>query len=423
MAAASRKSLGYWQKRVLWGATVAYTIYYFCRVNISIAIPLMQQALGASKTELGFVASALQIAYGTGKFVNGIVGDRSNPRYFMAAGLLLSGLANLAFSQTHALASLALIWALNGWFQSMGFPAGARLLSYYYEPKRHGRSWTIFGCSHQLGACTILVAGGYLGLLGWRNIFTVPGALAVLASAGVFAVLRDVPHRNPELLETVPEPRRPALRAGLGLIVRNRYIWAVAIGNLFLYIVRYGLLTWSASFLIANRGMSTVSAGWMVGVFEIAGLGGGLSAGWISDVISKGRRGPVMTLYMLLLTAAIAGLWLAPAGNKLAIGFAMGACGFLVYGPLMLVSVAAAGHAGAELAGSASGLAGFFGYAGATLAGAGIGATAERAGWMAVFQLLVAASLLSAACFACAARAPLRNNLDIEYDTTQSSKA
>jgi sugar phosphate permease len=335
----------------------------------------------------------------------------------MAAGLLLSGLANLAFGHTTSLGWLALIWALNGWFQSMGFPAGARLLSYYFEPKHHGRSWTIFGCSHQLGACIILVAGGYLGLLGWRNIFTVPGALAVLATAGVVVALRDVPHRNPELLATVTEPKRPALLAGLSRIVTNRYIWAVAIGNLFLYIVRYGLLTWSASFLIASRGMSTVSAGWMVGIFELAGLGGGLSAGWISDIVSKGRRGPVMTLYMLLLTAAIAALWFAPANNKPAIGFAMAACGFFVYGPLMLVSVAAAGYAGAELAGSASGLAGFFGYAGATLAGAGIGATAEHAGWMAVFELLVAASLLSGLCFACTARAPVHQDLEIAYDT------
>ncbi|MGH9668437.1 MAG: MFS transporter, partial [Bryobacteraceae bacterium] len=339
----------------------------------------------------------------------------SNPRYFMAAGLLLSGLANLAFSQSTSLGWLALIWALNGWFQSMGFPAGARLLSHYYEPKQHGRSWTIFGCSHQVGAVIILVAGGYLGLLGWRDVFTAPGAVAVLASAGAVLVLRDVPHKNKELLEAALEPERPGLRAGLRCIVRNRYIWAVAIGNLFLYIVRYGLLTWSASFLIANRGMSNVAAGWMLGVFEFSGLGGGLSAGWISDIVSKGRRGPVMTVYMLLLTVAIAALWFAPAGNNLAIGLAIAACGFFVYGPLMLVSVAAAGYAGAELAGSASGFAGFFGYMGATLAGAGVGATAQYAGWKAVFQLLVVASLIGAACFACTARAPLQTDLEIQY--------
>jgi MFS transporter, OPA family, sugar phosphate sensor protein UhpC len=129
--ATQAKSLGYWQKRILWGATFAYTIYYFCRVNISIAIPFLQKSLGASKTELGLIASSLQIAYGAGKFLNGAMGDHVNPRYFMAAGLMLSGLANLAFSRSASLRWLAVIWALNGWFQSMGFPAGAKLLSYY----------------------------------------------------------------------------------------------------------------------------------------------------------------------------------------------------------------------------------------------------------------------------------------------------
>jgi sugar phosphate permease len=415
------KSLAYWQKRILWGATFAYTIYYFCRVNISIAIPLMEKSLGVSKTELGFMASTLQISYGVGKFANGVIGDRSNPRYFMAAGLLLSGLANLAFDFTTSMALLIIIWALNGWFQSMGFPSGARLLSHYYARSEHGRSWTIFGCSHQVGACIILVAGGYLGLLGWRNIFAAPGLVAVVCSAMVVALLRDVPHKNDDLAEDIAIPDRISLPTGLAKVVRNPYIWALAIGNLFLYIVRYGLLTWSASFLISNRGMSTVAAGWLVGIFELAGLFGGLSAGWISDLKSNGRRGPVMTAYMLLLVAAVASLWFAPANNKLVIGASIAACGFLVYGPLMLVSVAAAGYVSPSLAGTASGFAGLFGYIGATLSGAGLGATAEHAGWSAVFGVLVAASLLSAGCFAVTMRAAALRHQDYEHETIQSS--
>ena len=151
-AEARTDALSYWRKRILWGLTAAYTVYYFCRVNISIAIPFLQESLGVSKTQIGLVASSLQIAYGAGKFFNGVVGDRVNPRYFMAAGLLLSGLANLAFGSSSAIGILAVIWAFNGWFQSMGFPSGARLLSHYYSPKEYGRSWSIFGCSHQVGA-------------------------------------------------------------------------------------------------------------------------------------------------------------------------------------------------------------------------------------------------------------------------------
>ena len=400
------EAFNYWRKRILWGVTAAYAIYYFCRVNISIAMPFLEKALAASKTQLGLVASSQQVAYGAGKFLNGVLGDYANPRYFMAAGLLLSGLANLAFGGNSALGVLAMIWALNGWFQSMGFPAGARLLSHYYAPTEYGRSWSIFGCSHQVGAVIVLVAGGYLGMRGWRNIFWIPGLLATGASIGVALVLRDVPHKNKDLGQEIPAPPRLSLRAGLRRIVTSRSIWAVAIGNLFLYIVRYGLLTWAASFLVSSRGLSPVAAGWMLGIFESAGLFGGLSAGWISDLKSQGRRGPVMSAYMASLAGAIAGLWFAPQGNPIWIGLAMAACGFCVYGPLMMVSVAAAGYAGPELAASASGLTGLFGYVGATVAGGGVGAAAEHAGWPPVFALLAAAALASALCFGLTIRAP-----------------
>ena len=408
---------------MLWGATAAYTVYYFCRVNISIAIPFLQESLGASKTQLGVVASSLQVAYGTGKFVNGVLGDRMNPRYFMAAGLLLSGLANLIFGSTSALGLLAIVWALNGWFQSMGFPAGARLLSHYYPPREYGRSWSIFGCSHQVGAVVVLIAGGYLAMFGWRYVFWIPGLVAVAASAGVAMVLRDVPHKNKDLGVAVPEPQRPSLRAGLSRVLTNRYIWATAIGNLFLYIVRYGLLTWTASFLISSRGMTSVGAGWMLGTFEFMGLFGGLSAGWISDVKFHGRRGHVMSGYMVGLAASVACVWFAPQGNALFIGLALACCGFFVYGPLMMVSVAAAGYAGPELAGSASGVGGLCGYAGATLAGAGLGATAEHIGWGTVFAILILASLASALCFALTIPAPApKGERELkDYDKNESA--
>lgn len=83
----------YWRRRILWAATITYAVYYLCRVNISIAIPFLQRSLGYSKTELGMVASSLQVPNGLGKFLNGLIADRTNPRYFMAAGLLLSGVA------------------------------------------------------------------------------------------------------------------------------------------------------------------------------------------------------------------------------------------------------------------------------------------------------------------------------------------
>src|SRR3954464_12071139 len=86
----------YWRTRILYSSFLGYAVFYFCRVNISMAIPQMQAELGYSKAQLGLVASALQLTYGLGKFGNGILADRANPRVFMALGLVLSGLVNIA---------------------------------------------------------------------------------------------------------------------------------------------------------------------------------------------------------------------------------------------------------------------------------------------------------------------------------------
>ncbi len=187
--------------------------------------------------------------------------------------------------------------------------------------------------------------------------------------------------------------------------------------------MRYGLLTWAATFLISSRGITSVAAGWMLGIFEFMGLFGGLSAGWISDVKFQGRRGHVMSAYMAGLAASVAALWYAPHGNAALMGLALAACGFFVYGPLMMVSVAAAGYAGPELAASAAGVGGLCGYTGATLAGAGLGAAAEHMGWGTVFTILIAASLASALCFALTIPAPAPKGEHTDYDKNQSSTA
>ncbi|MHC4631996.1 MAG: MFS transporter, partial [Planctomycetota bacterium] len=85
-----RSTYRYWRIRTLYSCFFGYAVFYFCRVNLPMAIPLMQEELGYSKTALGTIASALFIMYGIGKFINGIMADRANPRYFMAFGLLLS---------------------------------------------------------------------------------------------------------------------------------------------------------------------------------------------------------------------------------------------------------------------------------------------------------------------------------------------
>ncbi len=404
----------HWRVRILYGSFIAYAVYYFCRVNISMALPSMEAELGYSKTELGLMVSALQIAYGIGKFVNGMMADRANPRYFMALGLFLSGLVNFFFGLSSSLIFLTVLWAINGWFQSMGFPAGARLLSHWYSPSEYGRIWGLYGCSHQVGAAVVLVSAGYLvNSFGWSYAFIVPAAVAMLVSLFVFNRLRDVPSTMGlpaiELYrrEVTDHKAIEALEKPLSLsetlltrVLNNKHVWFMAVGNFFLYLARYGALTWGPAFLNQQKGAAIDKAGWTLAVFEILGIAGMLSAGWVSDKFFRARRGPIMAMYMFLLSFGMLAFWLTPAGHPLVYTSALGICGFLIYGPLMLVSVAVVGFAGKKAAATVSGFTGLCGYIGAVVSGAGAGWVIDNYGWVAGFIMFIASGALSACCFA-----------------------
>jgi glycerol-3-phosphate transporter len=403
----------YWRIRILYSCFIGYAVFYFCRVNISMAIPRMQESLGCSKAELGLIVSALQIMYGIGKFGNGVLADRANPRYFMALGLLFSAWINFSFGLTASLFSMALLWGLNGWFQSMGFPAGARLLSHWFSPSEYGRIWGIYGCSHQVGTALILVASGYFVRFGWQYAFYLPALFGIGISFFLLNRLRDVPSTlglppvelyrgdvtDQRILKTLD--KEVSVKESLfELILNNRFVWFIAFGNFFLYVARYGALIWAPAFIKETKGLALTQAGWMMALFEISGILGMLSAGWISDHLFAARRGPIMSVYMTLLSLGLITFWVLPSDYPLLCSLALSLCGFLVYGPLMLVSVAVAGFAGKKAAATASGFTGLWGYLGAVVSGAGAGWIIDRHGWDGGFAMFTLAALLSAFFFA-----------------------
>jgi sugar phosphate permease len=77
--------------QVFAGIFLGYAAYYLVRNTMALAIPdLLEAHPEYSKAMLGTAMTGLSIAYGVSKFLMGSVSDRSNPRYFLPLGLLLS---------------------------------------------------------------------------------------------------------------------------------------------------------------------------------------------------------------------------------------------------------------------------------------------------------------------------------------------
>ena len=98
----------HWRTRMLYGSLIGYGLFYFTRKNISVALPLLSEELGYTNAELGVLGSLLYVSYAISKGCFGFVGDRVDPRRFMAVGLALSAVMNICFSFSTSLVAFGI---------------------------------------------------------------------------------------------------------------------------------------------------------------------------------------------------------------------------------------------------------------------------------------------------------------------------
>lgn len=407
----NQHSYRYWRIRIMYATIIGYAAYYIVRQNFSMAIPGIASDFGYSKVQLGWVLTVFSIVYGFGKFFNGYFSDRSNARYFMTIGLMASAVVSLLIGFGSGIAFFVVLWGVNGWFQSMGWPACARLLTHWYSPTELGTKWSLWASSHQIGAMSVALLAGYLiAHYGWQSAFFIPGLIALGLSFFLFNRLRDTPKAlgfPPVEVYTgdisdinLTDETRITAREVIHVVLTNKFVWYMAIANMCLYIPRMGIFQWAPLFLKESKLVTLQMAGLQVALFEAAGLFGGILAGWMSDRIFQSRRGPIGTIYLSLLALSLLAVWLVPAGQPFFIMIFLGLSGFLVYGPQVLAGIAVADFASKRAVGVATGFIGVVGYLGSAVSGVGTGYIVDRWGWGGGFAMFIISSLIGAFFFA-----------------------
>lgn len=404
----------YWRIRIFYGMFVGYIFYYFTRKSFTFAMPALIADLGFSKAQLGLLGSVLYISYGISKFVSGILSDQSNPRFFMAFGLIITGLTNIFFGLSSTLSLFALFWGINGWFQGWGWPPCARLLTHWYSRKERGTWWSVWSTSHNIGGFLIPIFMAYLvQYFNWRWAMALPGISCILMGFLLMDRLRDTPqslglpciekyhndYPNEEAREDKhAEQELSTTQLLFDYVLTNKWLWILASASFFIYVVRMAINDWSALFLIDTKKYSVLKANLCVSTFEIGGLFGMLAAGWLSDKLNKGRRGPMNTLFSLGMVVSVVCFWFYSKENVLIDGSLLFLIGFFLFGPQMMIGLAAAELSHKNAAGTASGFAGWFAYFGAAFAGYPLGKIADF-GWGGYFFTLTLCGIISVLLF------------------------
>lgn len=382
------------RRRVFWLLWGGYFSLYLCRLNLAAALPALMRDLHLSRGQAGWIGSAFFACYGLGQLVNGHNTDRFGPRAMLAIGLLASAAANAAFGLCASVPLFVGIWALNGVFQSAGWPACVRAMADWFPPDQRGRLFGFFATSYHAGTVAALIASGWVcDAFGWRAAFLLPAAPVAVAGALFFALFRNRPKAgslpspdgDPEGGWEAP-PHTPAARLALA-----------GLATCALSVVGYGFLFWTPTYLAETRGLSALDASSQSLFLAVAGAASVACTGWATDALFGSRRMPLIAAMTLLAAALVFLFPQVPLADGWPVVAYLGGVGFFAFGPHgLLVGAVAMDLAPEGHAGRAAGLLDACGYLGAVLTGAGTGWLAQHHGWSAVFPAW-AASLVVAA--------------------------
>ncbi len=403
------------RRQVFTGIFIGYAAFYLVRKNLALAIPdILAEHPEYTKTTLGLALTGLSLAYGVSKFLMGSVSDKSNPKYFLPLGLLIScGLIACCGLVKTAFASLIVIVALqtlNGWAQGMGWPPCGKTMVHWFSTRERGVIVSFWNVAHNIGgglAANLAMLGVVL-FHDWGAKFYFNAGVAALLALAAFLLMQDTPQsRGLPPVEEYKNDYPPHYSAAhecpftfrqifFEHVFNNRDLWAIALANAFIYFVRYGVVDWIPTYLQTAKGFSfkESSLGWAL--YEYAAIPGTMVCGWMSDRVFKGKRAPATILFMALTMAAVVLYWMNRHGPLWIDCVALLAIGFLIYGPIMLIGLHALDLVPKKAAGTAAGFTGFFGYVfGSAIAGTGVGWIADHWSWQGVFITMILCCLLA----------------------------
>jgi len=380
-----------WQ--ILESTFIGYATFYLVRNNLPVVSKEMGQALHYSKGQIGDILAISVFVYGLGRFFMGSISDRSNPRYFMPIGLLLTAFCNFAFATASSYPMHLALWTLNGLAQSMGWAPCGRSISHWYSIRERGTVFAFWNLAQNVGGGLVgIIAAFCAAQLGWRSAFYVPGILALLCALYLVLRLRDTPQSVG--LPSIEEYHNDYPKGGSGdsekelgtrelfvhYILKNRYLWIFAGANFFAYVARYAMLDWGPTYLKEVKHASLGQGGIGTAVLESSAMLSTVLVGWLSDKLG-GRRGMICLLCMIPVFLAFIGIIYSP-NNKLWMDMALfGIIGFFVYPAVMLLGICSLDATSKKAVGTANGFISIFGSLGRMAESKGIGTLVERYNW------------------------------------------
>ncbi len=291
------------------------TLNYADRATISIAGSSLQKDLGIDSVMLGYIFSAFGWAYVLGQIPGGWLLDRFGSKKVYAWSIFTWSLFTVLqgfvgyMPMASAVIALFMLRFLVGAAEAPSFPGNARIVAAWFPTAERGTASAIFNSAQYFA--TVLFAplmGWIVHALGWEHVFVVMGVLGIVFSGFWLKYIhnpKEHPMINAEELDFIERngglvdmEKADGSKSGpkwgyIKQLLSTRMMLGVYLGQYCINGITYFFLTWFPVYLVQERGMTILKAGFIASLPAICGFIGGVLGGVISDYLL--RRGHSLT--------------------------------------------------------------------------------------------------------------------------------
>jgi len=312
------------------------TINYADRATLSIAGPALSKQLGIDPVTLGYVFSAFGWSYVLAQLPGGWLLDRFGSKRVYTWSIVLWSLFTLlqgaiGFFTATAASAIVMLFALRllvGAAEAPSFPANGRIVAAWFPARERGTASAIFNSAQYFATVLFSPLMSWITHnYGWPAEFYVMGAIG-LVGALLWVKLVFGPREHPAIgrgeldyiaaggalvnMDQGAAKARKAAWDDIRQLLGNRMLMGVYIGQYCITTLTYFFLTWFPVYLVKERGMTLLNAGFAAAVPAICGFAGGVLGGLVSDFLlhrghslTVARKTPIV-IGMLLSTCMIA---------------------------------------------------------------------------------------------------------------------
>jgi OPA family glycerol-3-phosphate transporter-like MFS transporter len=402
-----------------------YSFFYMSRYNLAAISPELMKFFGWTKVDFGLFETVLPLVYGLSVVINGPVADRIGGRKAFLIGAVGVTIASALMGLTHLLVQIpavvtgeghavtigtpavlafglskqallwgmAILWGVNGYFQSFGALSIVKINAQWFHTSERGRFAAVFGVLIRFGLVLAFSGAPIIATyLPWHWAFWIPGAVVGALFVATLFWVKDTPaEAGLGEYDTGEGPMDPNQKVALGEILKkvfsSRVMWMIALASMMIGVVRRsGIDGWFRVYFDNVHNVNGQALAFQLAAWGIAlgGITGGFVMGWMSDTTYGGRRAPVVVLGFVGMTCAMLLFWLSDFLNlgPYSAALILTLTSFFVNGAHGMIGGAASmDFGGRKAAATAAGLFDGMQYLAASFVGVTVGWITTNHGW------------------------------------------